>query len=54
MVTLADLEIQVTPGTAVTPSGHEICVPRLMCVRLNDWLTRYRQSLDAIFGACAG
>jgi len=32
------LEIQVTPGIALSPRGQEIRVPQLMCVQVNDWV----------------
>jgi hypothetical protein len=44
------VEIRVSPGLAVTPSGHDICVPTLMCARLNDWLDARRDALGEFIG----
>ncbi|HEU0301061.1 MAG TPA: hypothetical protein VFR37_16475, partial [Longimicrobium sp.] len=34
---------------AVDPCGREICVPDLMCVRLNRWLDRHRAALEQLY-----
>ncbi len=49
--TPADLEVQVEPGLAISPGGHEICVPARMCAKLNAWLGRNASSLSQLFGA---
>ncbi len=48
--TPADLEVQVEPGFAVSPGGHEICVPARMCAKLNAWLGRNAAALSQLFG----
>lgn len=48
--TPADLEVQVEPGFAISPGGHEICVPARMCAKLNAWLGRNASSLSQLFG----
>jgi hypothetical protein len=45
----AEPEVRVEPGVAVDPCGREICVPDLMCVKLNQWLTRHRPALQELF-----
>ncbi len=32
------VEVRVAPGLAVTRGGAEVCVPRVMCAKLDDWL----------------
>lgn len=44
------VEIRIAPGMAVTPSGHEICVPHVMCARLDDWLAARRDTLGDYIG----
>jgi hypothetical protein len=48
--TPADLEVQVEPGFAISPGGHEICVPARMCTKLNAWLGRNATALSQLFG----
>jgi hypothetical protein len=38
-------EIAVTTGAAVSPSGHDICVPGRMCARLDPWLKNHTDEL---------
>ncbi|HZT77421.1 MAG TPA: hypothetical protein VFA27_12275 [Vicinamibacterales bacterium] len=44
-------EVRVTGGLAVSPGGFEICVPNVMCAKLNDWLATNRAALTARFGS---
>jgi hypothetical protein len=45
-------EVGVAPGAAVSPSGHDICVPSRMCARLDTWLNSHKADLTARgFGA---
>ena len=41
---LTQLEVQVTPGCAVDRLGRIIEVPRLVCIRLQNWLARQTDS----------
>jgi hypothetical protein len=43
-------EVRVATGLAVSPGGFEICVPSVMCAKLNDWLNANRAALNARFG----
>jgi hypothetical protein len=45
-----NVEVRVACGVAVNPQGQEIHVPRTMCARINDWLTKYNSALQSIFG----
>ena len=47
------LEVQVTPGWALTPRGQEIKVPLLMCVQVNDWLAANLAELQSLLGHTA-
>jgi len=47
------LEVQVTPGWAITPRGQEIKVPQLMCVQLDQWLAANLASLQTVFAQTA-
>jgi hypothetical protein len=51
VTTGVNLEVQVSPGVAINPQGQEIHVPRLMCAKLNDWLTANKAALQNVFGA---
>jgi hypothetical protein len=44
-------EVQVSPGVAIDPQGQEIRVSRLMCARLNEWLTTNKDALQTVFGS---
>lgn len=44
-------EARVAAGLAVSPGGFEICVPSVMCAKLNDWLKANRTALVARFGS---
>ena len=44
-----DPEIQVDPGIAIDPCGHEICIPDRMCVKLTRWLDRHRPVLETLY-----
>jgi len=46
-----NVEVKVACGMALNPKGQEIHVPRTMCARLNDWLTKYQSMLQEIYGA---
>lgn len=50
VTTGVNLEVQVSPGVAINPQGQEIHVPRLMCAKLNDWLTANKSALQNVFG----
>jgi hypothetical protein len=43
-------EIRVAGGLAVSPGGFDICVPNVMCARVNDWLAANAQQLRDRFG----
>jgi len=43
------LEVQVTPGWAITPKGQEIKVPQLMCLQVNDWVQANLAALQALY-----
>lgn len=45
-----NLEVRVSPGVAINPTGQEIHVEQEMCARLNDWLTNNKDALQAVFG----
>jgi len=45
-----DPEVRVSPGVAINPQGQEIHVPRLMCAKLNQWLTTNKDALQSVFG----
>jgi len=46
----SDVEVRIACGVAVNPQGQEIHVSRTMCARINDWLGKYKDSLQNIFG----
>ena len=48
VVDTPDLELQVSPGVAISPAGQEIHVPQLMCARLNDWLSNNQAALAGL------
>jgi hypothetical protein len=48
---VSPVEIRVEPGLAVAPSGDEICVPKTMCAKMDDWLKNNADTLTAVFGA---
>lgn len=48
VVTTPDLEVQVSPGVAISPAGQEIHVPQLMCAKLNDWLSNNQAQLAGL------
>jgi hypothetical protein len=41
------LEVQVTPGWAISPRGQEIKVSQLMCLQVNNWLAANLAALQA-------
>jgi hypothetical protein len=43
-------EIRVAGGLAVSPGGFDICVPNVMCAKVNDWLAANAQELHDRFG----
>lgn len=43
-------EIRVANGLAVSPGGFDICVPNVMCAKVNDWLAANAQELRDRFG----
>ena len=43
-------EIRVEGGLAVSPGGFDICVPHVMCAKVNDWLAANAQALRDRFG----
>jgi len=43
-------EIRVAAGLAVSPGGFDICVPNVMCAKVNDWLASNAQALRDRFG----
>ncbi len=43
-------EIRVTGGLAVSPGGFDICVPNVMCAKVNEWLAANAQDLRDRFG----
>lgn len=43
-------EVRVAPGLAVSPGGFDICVPSMMCAKLNAWLAANAQALRDLFG----
>jgi hypothetical protein len=43
-------EIRVASGLAVSPGGFDICVPSVMCAKVNDWLSANAQTLRDRFG----
>jgi hypothetical protein len=43
-------EIRVADGLAVSPGGFEICVPAVMCAKVNDWLKANAAALRDRFG----
>lgn len=47
-------EIVVTPGIAVNPQGQEIRVPMAQCARIDAWLARNRDQLEASLGSLPG
>ncbi len=47
-------EIRVASGLAVSPGGFDICVPNVMCARVNDWLAANAQELRDRFGDLPG
>lgn len=48
VVTTPDLEVQVSPGVAISPAGQEIHVPQLMCAKLNEWLSNNQAELTGL------
>jgi hypothetical protein len=42
------LEVQVTPGWAISPRGQEIRVSQLMCLQVNDWVQTNKAALQAL------
>jgi hypothetical protein len=51
--TAPQMEVQVTPGWAITPKGQEIRVPQLMCLQVNDWLTANLTALQDLYSTTA-
>jgi hypothetical protein len=43
--TVAGPEIRVSPGSGLNPRGQHMCVPNIMCARLNAWLQTNRSDL---------
>jgi hypothetical protein len=43
-------EIRVAGGLAVSPGGFDICVPSVMCARVNEWLAANAAELADRFG----
>ena len=48
--TTTPVEIQVASGLAITPGGSEICVPNVMCAKVNDWLKANAATISDRFG----
>ncbi len=44
-------EVQVAPGIAIDPQGREIRVPDTRCSRLNEWLVRHHDEVEALLGS---
>ena len=49
VTTGVNLQVQVSSGVAINPQGQEIHVPKLMCAKLNDWLTANKTALQSVF-----
>jgi hypothetical protein len=47
--TAPQLEVQITPGWAISPRGEEIRVSQLMCLQVNDWVQTNLAALKAVF-----
>jgi len=45
-VTHDGLEVQVSPGLAVSPAGSEIRIPKAQCARLDEWLSQERSDVE--------
>jgi hypothetical protein len=44
-------EIRVANGFAVSRGGYDICVPNVMCAKVNDWLKANADALQDRFGS---